>query len=377
MPGPIHILGAGFAALAAAKELRRLLPTAEISLIAPKAEFVYLPSLIWIPSGLRRGEDLIRPLQPLLERLKVGFITGRVTGIKQDGRTVVTDQGEFTNKALVIATGGRFLKKLPGIEHALTLCEGVEAAENIRERLKNLSGGSIACGFGGNPQEPGAMRGGPMFELLFALDTQLRREKRRDQFELSFFNAGTEPGKRLGSRTVSKILARMQKRQIRTYLGQKPLSFSSTHVTTEATEIPAELILFMPGLSGPEWLENSPLQASPGGFVQADAHCRAKGMDAIYVAGDAGSYPGPDWLPKQAHMAELQAQAAAINLVSELAGKPASAQPRAELLCIIDSLDAGLLAYRNEQRNINLPSSRVFHWAKRAFERRYLAGLQG
>lgn len=377
MGGSIHILGAGFAALAAARTLRRLSPTTEITLIAPKAEFVYLPSLIWIPSGLRRGEDLIRPLQPLLDRLGVKFIAASVTGLKEGGRTVMTDQGEFANEALVIATGGRFLKKLPGIEHALTLCEGVAAAEALRERLKDLPGGHIACGFGGNPQEPGAMRGGPMFELLFALDTQLRREGRRNQFELSFFNAGTEPGKRLGSQTVTRILAHMQERQILTYLGQQPLGFSASQVQTETTEIPADLILFMPGLGGPEWLANSPLPRSPGGFVQADAYCRVEGLKAVYVAGDAGSYPGPDWLPKQAHMAELQARAAAANLLDERAGKPATARPRAELLCIIDSLEAGMLVYRSEQRNISLPSSRAFHWAKRAFERRYLAALQG
>lgn len=74
----------------------------------------------------------------------------------------------------------------PGIEHALTLCEGVASAEAIRDRLVAMERGRIALGFGGNPNEPSAMRGGPMFELLFGIDTWLRRQGKRDRVELTF-----------------------------------------------------------------------------------------------------------------------------------------------------------------------------------------------
>ena len=48
----IAIIGAGFAALTAAQRIRALAPTADITLVAPRPEFVFYPSLIWIPSGL-------------------------------------------------------------------------------------------------------------------------------------------------------------------------------------------------------------------------------------------------------------------------------------------------------------------------------------
>jgi sulfide:quinone oxidoreductase len=153
-PARIVILGAGFAALTAVRELRRRRPDARITLIAPKAEFVYLPSLIWVPTGIRQGKDLILPLDRFIKDHAVEFIAGRVTGLEDGGRTVVTDQGKVANDALVIATGGRFIKKLPGIEHALTLCEGVASAEAIRDRLQKMTSGRIAMGFGGNPASP-------------------------------------------------------------------------------------------------------------------------------------------------------------------------------------------------------------------------------
>ena len=70
----IVILGAGFAALTAVRELRRRSPKARLTLVAPKAEFVFLPSLIWIPSGLRKGSDLVQPLAGFLDKHQVEFI---------------------------------------------------------------------------------------------------------------------------------------------------------------------------------------------------------------------------------------------------------------------------------------------------------------
>jgi sulfide:quinone oxidoreductase len=368
----IVILGAGFAALTAVRELRKRSPQARISLIAPKAEFVYLPSLIWIPSGLRKGSDLILPLATFLKDHAVEFIAGRVNGLKDAGRTVLIESGEVHNDALIIATGGRFIKKLPGIEHALTLCEGVPAAEAIRDRVNAMQSGRIALGFGGNPNEPSAMRGGPMFELLFGLDTLLRQQSKRDKIELTFFNAAAEPGKRLGEKAVSGLLAEMAKRRIDTHLGHKPLSFSEKGVDTEGGHINADLILFMPGLTGPAWAADAGLSLSPGGFFKADEFCRVEGAENVFVAGDAGSFPGPDWMPKQAHMADLQAKAAAENLLLSLAGKPVSARFKIELICIVDTIDKGILVYRDLKRSFLLPSSRLFHWAKRYFEGHYL-----
>lgn len=377
LPPHIAILGAGFAALTAATELRRRKPEAKISLIAPKAEFVYYPSLIWVPSGLRRGEDLRFSLHGWLAKNRIDFRQASVTGLAEGGRKVITDQGEFGNDGLIIASGGRFLKTLPGIEHAITICEGISAAEAIRDRLAAMQGGTIALGFGSNPKEPGAMRGGPMFELLFGLDTLLRRQGRRDKFRLLFFNPAPEPGKRLGEKAVKGLLREMARRNIGTHLGHKIQGFEAGKVKTEGGDIAAELILFMPGMTGPAWLADTELPKSEGGFVKADAHCRVAGVDKVFVAGDAGSYPGPDWLPKQAHMADLQAKAAVRNLVDALEGRPASARFKPELICIVDTLDKGILVYRNDKRALVLPPCRLMHWAKRAFERLYLHTFRG
>lgn len=376
MSHKITIIGAGFAALAAVRRVRAQDKTAQITLIAPRAEFVFLPSLIWIPSGLRRPEDLRIPLQRFFQRHAVHYHAGQATGLRDGGRVVETDNGTVSNDGLIIASGGRFIKKLPGIEHAITPCEGIEAALAIRERLQAMQGGTIAIGFGGNPKEPSAMRGGPMFEFLFGIDTLLRKQGRRDRFKLIFFSPAPEPGKRLGPKAVKGLLQTMTKRNIDTHLGHKMVGFEQNRVKTEGGEFAADLILFMPGMTGNQWFDNTDLPRSEGGLIRADERCRVAGLERVYVAGDSGSYPGPEWLPKQAHEADLQAGTAASNLLAELGGRAPEEHFKVELMCVVDSLDRGMLVARTPKRSLVLPAARFWHWSKRLFEWWYLRQLR-
>ena len=372
----IVVLGTGFGALSTVRAVRAGGCTDPITMIGPRAELHYLPGTIWIPSGLRTRADLVVPLGNFFQRMNVQHHQASVTGLSDDGRVVHTTAGDVANHTLVIASGARFIRKLPGIEHAVVPCEGIDAAERVRDRLRAMDGGTIAIGFGANPHEPSAVRGGPMFEFLFGIERQLRREGRREQFKLVFFNPSPKPGIRLGEKTVAQLLARMQRQGIETHLGHKMLRFEADKVVTEGGEFAADLILFMPGLTGPAWLDQSTLPRSPGGMVAADAQCRVAGFERVYVVGDSGSFPGPDWMPKQAHMADLQAEAAAHNLLAELAGGRGERGFKVELVCIIDAIDQGTLVYRTEQQQIVLPPNRLMHWAKRSFERRYLRHYQ-
>jgi len=368
----VSVIGAGFAALTAVRKLRAADPAIGIDLIAPRPEFVYYPGTIWIPTGLRRPEDLVVPLEGFFRRMRVDYHQASAQGLKDGGRLLLTDRGEVANDGLIIACGGRFIRKLPGIEHSYLPCGGVEITAQIRDRLAEMQGGTLAFGFAGNPNEPAAMRGGPVFEFLFGIDSWLRRQGRRDRFRLVFFTPAEKPGQRLGPKAVEGLMREMAKRDIETHLGYKLKGFEPGRVMTEGGEFPADLILFMPGMTGNQWFDNTELPRSPGGLIKADRYCQVEGWDRVYVAGDSGSFPGPDWLPKQAHMADLQAAAAVANLLDGFAGRAPSHTFKAELVCIVDSRSSGMLVARTPNRNIVLPSFIGFHWAKRLFEWNYL-----
>ena len=368
----VTVIGAGFAALTAVRKLRDADPALGIDLIAPKPEFVYYPGTIWIPTGLRQPEDLVIPLSGFFERLGVTYHKASAEGLRDAGRVVLTDQGEVANDGLIIACGGRFIRKLPGVEHSYLPCGGVEVATQIRGRLVELSGGTLAFGFAGNPKEPSAMRGGPVFEFLFGIDSWLRKQGKRDKFKLVFFTPAEKPGQRLGPKAVEGLMREMAKRDIDTHLGHKLKGFTADKVMTEGGEFAADMILFMPGMTGNQWFDNTELPRSEGGMLKANQFCQVEGWDNVYVAGDSGSFPGPEWMPKQAHMADLQAEAAVANLLDGFGGKSPSHTFKAELMCIVDTRSSGMFVARTAKRNIVMPSFVGFHWAKRLFEWNYL-----
>ncbi len=367
----ITIIGSGFAGLTAVRTLRKSDKHAQITLISPKAELVYMPSLIWVSSSIASKKDIVIPLDGFLKRMNVRHIAGKVTGLANHARTVITPTGEYQNDALIIASGGQFLKKLPGIEHAITPCEGLSAVERIRDKIQVMDGGNIAIGFASNPKEPSAMRGGPMFEFLFGLDTQLRQEGRRDKFNLTFFTPAEKPGARLGEKAVKGLLSEMKKRNIKTHLGHKMKAFEADKVITEGGEFATDLILFMPGMTGNQWFDNTELERSEGGLLKADEFCQTS-LKNVFVAGDSGSFPGPEWMPKQAHMADLQATAAAKNVLDALDDKPASHTFKIELMCIIDSNNKGMYISRTLKGGLMLPNCRLMHYAKQIFGWWYL-----
>ena len=367
----IVIAGSGFGALTAVRTLRKLGISDRITLVSPQPELFYYPSLIWVPSGRRSRSDLTVNLHGFFLRHQVNYQQGKVTGIDGKTKTLNTTAGDIDYDYLVIASGGRYIKKLPGIEHAFLPCEGYDACAGIRDRLKHMDGGNLTFGFAGNPREPTAMRGGPVFEFLFGTDTLLRKQGRRDAFTLTFFSPAPRPGQRMGEKAVDELLGEMASRGIQTHLGHKMKSISGSQVNTDGGNLDSDLTLFMPGMTGPAWIDVTDLPKSPGGFIQAQPNCSVDGFDGVYVAGDAGSFPGPNWLPKQAHMADLQAEAASKNIHAEMTGSSANHRFTTELICIVDSLDSGVMVFRRPNRSLLFKTS-LLHWSKRLFEWFYL-----
>ena len=59
-------------------------------------------------------------------------------------------------------------------------------------------------------------------------------------------------------------------------------------------------------------------------------------------------------------MAVLQATAAAKNIALNLAVKSAIEKFKVKLICIVDTLDKGILVYRSESRSVVLPAMHAY-----------------
>lgn len=115
-------MGSGLAALTAVRELRKCRVAADITVISPRDTLHYLPSSIWIPAGLRKREALKLPLARFFARHQVRHLRASVSGLNAARREITTDTGEVIGAEHIrIAAGGRFLRRLPGIENAIIL----------------------------------------------------------------------------------------------------------------------------------------------------------------------------------------------------------------------------------------------------------------
>lgn len=367
----IVVIGSGFGGCTSVRALRKQGFQKSITLISPAPHLFYYPSLIWVPAGRRQESDLRVGLESFFRRNSVTHHSASVNGLDPKQKKIFTDNGELNYDYVIIASGGRYIRKLPGIEHAHVTCAGWEPTKSYSDKLNAMDGGSLAFGFASNPKEPAAMRGGPIFEYLFGIETQLRKQHKRDRFRLTFFTPAPRPGARMGEKAVDRLLREMARRGIHTHLGNKLKAIEADKVITEGGEVTSDLTMFIPGMTGPSWASESGLSLSEGGFLLADEYCKSPGVEAVYIVGDAGSFPGPEWKPKQAHLADLQAKTAVRNLLASMNGQPETHTFKTELICIIDSLTTGTLVYRDSRRSFQLTGPPL-HWAKSLFEWNYL-----
>jgi sulfide:quinone oxidoreductase len=90
----VAVLGSSFAGMTAALELRKQLDARhEVVVLDPRDHFTFIPSLIWLPFGARKAEDITFPLAPLYERKGIEFVNEAAAGVDVGAHTVTTASG--------------------------------------------------------------------------------------------------------------------------------------------------------------------------------------------------------------------------------------------------------------------------------------------
>lgn len=372
----ILILGGGMGGVEAAIALtQKLKGDYQIDLISNR-DFLYIyPASIWLTVGKRTLEDLSLPLAQLAEIHGFHFLQEEVKEVRAKEQVVLTTTQEHPYDYLVIALGSAKLKP-KGVEQTLSICGSPMDGMQIQDRFLELvdrGEGKIACGFSGNPQDATAVRGGPVFEVLFNFDTYLRDKGIRDRFELTFFSPSDAPGKRLGASGLAQVQHLFQERGITTVTGKKIKEFTSNGVVFEDdTEITADLTVFTPGMTGTPILNQSDLPLTAAGFVTVSDTAQVTGFETCYAIGDSSYFEGPVWRARQGHLAEVMARTVSENIFQQERGEVATAtfQEEMNLLCIMDTGKDGVFVYRDENREL-APRGAWAHWAKLAWEKYY------
>lgn len=367
----VVILGGGFAGVQTAIELQKK-GGFQVTLVSDR-DYLYLyPISIWIPVHIREFDEVRLPLSRIQQKYPFRVVIDTVKAVQATEQHVECQQQSLHYDYLVIAVGAEKLQP-KGVEHTLSICGKPEVSQEIRTRLDELiekGHGRIAVGFGGNPKDKSAVRGGPAFELMFNIHHYLKKNKLRNQFELTFFAPMSEPGARMGRGALAMMDKMFRKYRIAQRFGKKIDSFTCEGVTFEdQTKLPSDLTLFIPAGTGPKWLQNSGLPLSESGFIRIDDTGLVQGFDNVYAVGDVAALEGPDWIAKQGHIAELMGRNAAFNINKHSQGKDERKGYGAHLniLCVMDTGTGAAFVLRDGKKALMIPLPIVGHWLKKGW----------
>jgi sulfide:quinone oxidoreductase len=363
----VLILGGGFAGVESAIYLKKE-ENLDVTLVSDRDYFYIYPTSIWIPTGDTTKEKISIPLDQLAINHGFEVIVDAVTALDAGNKVVTLQSGRILEGYdYIVVAMGQDKMKAKGIENTLSICGKPEEAVALNEKLEALvkkGSGKIAMGFGGNPNDTSAVRGGPAFEVLFNVHTFLKRKRLRDKFELTFFAPMEKPGQKMGDKALVMMDKMFGMTNINKKVGSKITSFETNGINFEdGTKIESDLIMFISAGKGHAVLEASDLPLSNAGFVVTNEYNEIEGFNGVYAIGDSASLMGPDWRAKQGHVAEVMAKNVAYNIFQHSQGiqSKKSYMEHLNILCVMDTGDGAAFVYRSNESQQMIPLPFIGH----------------
>lgn len=363
----VVVIGGGIAGVETAIHLDKKI--FDVHLISERTALYIYPLAIWVPVGKKSVSDISMPLENLAKKHKFQFHHEKVSALQIERKQVATQDNKVFSYDYLVLAHGSAKWKVSGVENISTICGTPQMAASLREQYKKLLAqkkGRIAVGFGGNPKDPSAVRGGPAFELLFNIDRDLRKKGLRKNFTLTFFAPMAQPGKRMGKGALSKVGKFIEKAGIEMIVGKKILGFEGQNIKLESKRIDSDLTVFVSALEGSELNKTSQLPMNEAGFFKAHTTGQIEGQEFIFGAGDTIDFHGPQWKAKQGHMAEVQANTVAKNIKAHALDKPLkyNFEDKVSIICLMDFGSTGAFIFRGKEREFSVYLYRLGHFLK-------------
>jgi len=339
----VVIAGGGFAGLETAFLLRhRLHDRVDVTIVSDKDRFLFRPNTIYIPFGLDPAELEI-PLDQPARRQHMRIVHDRVVGVNPAAHTLQLERSEVEYDKLVIATGaGMKPEEIPGLaEHGSTIWTP-ETMLTLRRTVERI----VERGKAGTPTTvlllipPNNKCAGPLYEIVFMLDTHLRRQHARSPVKIVWATFEQSYIQAFGPKLHEVVTHEFAERGIEGHREKLATEVTASQVRFQDGEAIDydELISFPPYVSAVRY---DALPSDERGFIQTDPLTRAvQGVSDVYAPGDAGDFP-----VKQAFLAFLQADATAEAIVADVQRQ---AEPRVTFdpvsMCVMEQFDKATFA---------------------------------
>lgn len=380
----VIVIGASYAGLAAALELRHRLPASDkVTVVSASDTFIFHPSLIWVVQGEREPGDISFPIRPVLEEAGIEFISAQLEAIHPENKTVsLHPRQSLAFDKLLIATGGEWdWDAAPGLwpkpkgytVSILSPWDAMAARTDWQALLANP--GPVVIGTTLNAGLYGAA-----YEFALNLDIALRKAGVRDQAPITFvtpepFLGHLGHGGLGNSRQIIEEAFTTQKISAITEAQIERVEAEAVVLAGRRQRLPSKFSMLVPPFKGIKPVRDLPGLGDERGRIPVDDYYRSIKYPHIFASGvairvepEASSLLPCDVLIPGTVSAEM-GRAAAANIAADLGHgspvrKPASAL---KSFYVLDSGSHGLFmslgsqSWLNVQLNVPGPWS---HWAK-------------
>ena len=319
----------------------RAAKSVDITIVSDRDTFLFKPNTIYIPFGAD-PESFLVPLRKPAYKQHLNFVEGTVRSLDPEARLVSLVTVSLPYDFLVIATGSDMRpEEVPGLaEHAATIWTP-EAMSDLGRRLGEIrsraeAGEDLEVLFVVPTNNKCA---GPLYEIVFMLETWLRRKKVRDRVKLTYSTFEQSFIQAFGPRLHEVVTDEFAARSIEGHTSEvvEEVVDGEARFAGGTVRRFDELISFPPYVAAVRY---PALAQDERGFLQTETRTRqVHGHPEIYAPGDAGDFP-----VKQAFLAMLQADATADHIAS-LVGSRDFAQPFDPIsMCVMEMLDKATFA---------------------------------
>jgi sulfide:quinone oxidoreductase len=340
----VVILGSGFAGLETAFLLRSKLDKVDvdITVVSDRDDFLFKPNTIYLPFGAAE-KPLHVPLRKAFRNHDIHHRIGQIKDIDVGRGVVHAGQGTPIHyDKLVIATGATMNPdEVPGLrEHAQTIWTPAKMHQ-LGEQLQWVAQNARH----GHPQKvlflvpPGNKCAGPLYEMVFMLDTWLREKDVRHQVEITFTTYEQSFIQAFGPKLHEVAMEEFATRGITGVTGVVPDKVSETEVAyTDGTTREYDVLVAFPPYVAAVRYEGLPTDHR--GFLTCEPETRAVvGHPEIFAPGDAGDFP-----VKQAFLALLQADAVATKIAADITGRAPGKLFEPTSMCVMEMFDKATFA---------------------------------